>query len=61
MRLSEITPIKPKTPEQLRVDALKHAADQASAQLKVEKERQRLGRARRGLIQIRQASVTRDQ
>lgn len=37
MRLSEITPIKPKTPEQLRLDALKR--QKAALQRRIDTER----------------------
>ena len=55
MRISEITSTKPKTPEQMRVAALKSAADQASAAVSVERQRQRLSKARRDMAKLNQA------
>jgi len=55
MRISEITSTKPKTPEQMRVAALKSAADQASAAVSVERQRQRLSKARRDIAKLNQA------
>ena len=42
MKISEIETLKPKTPAQLRIDALKKAADHASAAASAERQRQRL-------------------
>lgn len=52
MRVHEI--IKPKTPEQMRVAALKTAADQASAAVSAERQRQRLTRAKQHMAQLNQ-------
>jgi hypothetical protein len=55
MRLHEITSIKPKTPEQMRVAALKSAADQASAAVSAERQRQRLAKALRAMAKLNQS------
>jgi len=47
MRIYEIEAIKPKTPEQLRVDSLKKTKDKAADALKAEKKRQHQQRARK--------------
>jgi hypothetical protein len=54
MKVNEIIkPTKPKSPEQIRVAALKTAADQASAAVSSERQRQRLNKARRDLAILR--------
>jgi len=56
MRLHEIiTPTKPKSPEQMRVAALKTAADQASAAVSAERQRQRLTRAKQNMARLNQS------
>jgi hypothetical protein len=55
MKISEIETIKSKTPAQLRIDALKKAADQASAAVSAERQRQRLSNARAAMAKINQA------
>jgi hypothetical protein len=52
MRIHEITSTKPRTPEQMRVAALRSAADQASAAVSVERQRQRLNKARRDMAKL---------
>ena len=54
MTINEITGIKPKTPAQLQVAALKKAADQASAAVSTERQRQRLNKARTTLARLNQ-------
>jgi hypothetical protein len=55
MKINEIIkPIKPKSPEQLRIDALKRAADQASAAASAERQRQRLNKARTTMAKLNQ-------
>jgi hypothetical protein len=55
MKLHEIIkPAKPKTPAQLRIDALKTAADQASAAASAERQRQRLHKARTTMAKLNQ-------
>ena len=54
MTINEITGIKPKTPEQLQVAALKKAADQASAAVSAERQRQRLNKARTSMAKLNQ-------
>jgi hypothetical protein len=55
MKISEIETIKSKTPAQLRIDALKKAADQASAAVSAERQRNRLSKARAAMAKINQA------
>lgn len=55
MTINEIIkPIKPKTPAQLQVAALKKAADQASAAVSTERQRQRLHKARKTMAKLNQ-------
>ena len=56
MKISEIIkPTKPKSPEQMRVAALKTAADQASAAVSAERQRQRLKRAKQNMAKLNQS------
>jgi hypothetical protein len=55
MKISEIETIKSKTPAQLRIDALKKAADQASSAVSAERQRKRLNKARAAMAKINQA------
>lgn len=55
MKISEIETLKPKTPAQLRTDALKRAADQASAAVSAERHRKRLNKAHADMAKINQA------
>jgi hypothetical protein len=55
MKISEIETIKSKTPAQLRIDALKRAADQASSAVSAERQRKRLSKARAAMAKINQA------
>lgn len=60
MKISEIQtikPIKPKTPEQLRVDGLKNKKDRATDALKAERERQKHVKARETISKA-QATLT---
>ena len=52
MRINEI--IKPKTPDEQRIAALKANRDRASMALKAERDRQRITRAQRQLAKARQ-------
>jgi hypothetical protein len=54
MKISEIEAHKPKTPAQLRIDTLKKAADQASAAVSTERQRQRLHKARTNMAKLNQ-------
>ena len=49
MRLSEIKPVKPKTPEQTRIANLQIAAKRASAAVKAERDKQKIVKAQRSL------------
>lgn len=56
MKINEIIkPTKPKSPEQMRVAALKTAADQASAAVSAERQRQRLMRAKQSMAKLNQS------
>lgn len=55
MKISEIVTLKPKTPAQLRIDALKRAADQASAAVSAERQRKRLNKAHAAMAKLKQA------
>ncbi|GEM_PF-5122229 len=46
MKISEIESIKPKTPEQIRLDALKKNKDKTAEKYKAETERQKKQKAR---------------
>lgn len=52
MRISEITSIKPETPEDLQAVALKHRADQAASRLKVTKQQKRLAGIQKSLAKL---------
>lgn len=56
MTINEITGIKPKTPAQLQVAALKKAADQAAHQLKLVKQQKRLTGIQKSLAKIHSSS-----
>ena len=56
MKINEIETLKPKTPAQLRIDALKKAADHASAAASAERQRQRLNKARNTMAKLNQTS-----
>ena len=46
--------IKPKTPEQLRIDSLKATKDRAADALSAERQRQQVAKAQKSLIAARQ-------
>ena len=52
MRINEV--IKPKSPEEQRIAALKANEDRAAQALKAERDRQRITRAQRQLAKARQ-------
>ena len=54
MRINEI--IKPKTPDEQRIAALKANRDRAAQALKAERDRQRMTRAQRQLAKAQQAN-----
>jgi hypothetical protein len=56
MRIREV--IRPPTPEQQRIAALKANRDRASQALKAERDRQRLSRAQQALLSARRLSST---
>lgn len=51
-----VQPLKPKTPEQMRIIALKAGADRAKGAVKAERERQRIKAASASLAKIRSAA-----
>lgn len=53
MRISEITAIKPMTPEKARIDALAKQKERASDALKAERDRQKLQKAQKAIAQVR--------
>jgi hypothetical protein len=55
MRLYEIKPasIKPKTPQQQRVDSLKLQKDNITKQLKAERDRQAIAKAQQQITKIK--------
>ena len=53
MRINEV--IKPKTPDEQRIAALKANRDRAAQALKAERDRQRMTRAQRQLAKAQQA------
>ena len=61
MRLSEIQPAKPKTPDEQRLASLKTAADRARAAEKAERARQQQRKSQQALAaaqqQIKQAAA----
>ena len=54
MRLSEIQPAKPKTPDEQRLASLKAAADRARAAEKAERARQQQRRSQQTLAKARE-------
>ena len=52
MRLSEIKPTRPHSAEQLRLAALKRAADQAQAQVQAQRQRKRLQAAQQAMQRL---------
>ena len=56
MRIQEV--IRPQSPEQQRIAALKTNRDRASRALKAERDRQRLSRAQKALLSARRLSST---
>jgi hypothetical protein len=58
MRISEITSIKPKTPEQLRLDSLKANKERAGDAIAAERQRQKIAKAQHALVAARQSKPT---
>jgi hypothetical protein len=53
MRIHEITqakPVQPKTPEQARIEGLKAAKERAAIALQAERQRQKMAKAQKALI-----------
>ena len=55
MRLQEIKPnvIKPKTPQQQRIDSLKLQKDTVAKQLKAERDRQKIAKAQQTIASVK--------
>ena len=55
MRLHEIKPnvIKPKTPQQQRIDSLKLQKDNVAKQLKAERDRQKIAKAQQTIASVK--------
>ena len=55
MRLQEIKPnvIKPKTPQQQRIDSLKLQKDNVAKQLKAERDRQKIAKAQQTIASVK--------
>ena len=54
MKILEITTIKPLTPQQARISALKQQKERANTQLKAERDRQKKAKATEKLQQAQQ-------
>lgn len=59
MRLQEIQPIttKIKTPQQRRVDNLQRQKDNASKQLKAERDRQKIAKAQQAIATVKKSQI----
>jgi hypothetical protein len=57
MRLTEIQPIKPKTPDQQKVASLQTTAKRAQQAVKAERERQKITKAQQNLMTLRRAAA----
>lgn len=55
MKIKEIQPIKPRTPQQARLDALKTQKDNVSRALDTERKRQKVTKARQNLTKAMSA------
>lgn len=53
MKINEITTIKPKTAQQLRVDSLKQQKANISKQLKAERDRQKIFKAQQTIADLK--------
>ena len=58
MRLSEIKPVKPKTPEQQRVANLQDQVKRAQQAVKAERARQKMAKAQQSMAQLKQPAVS---
>ncbi len=56
MQIHEVV-IKPKTPEQQRIDSLKSAKDRAGDALAAERQRQKISNAQKALSAVRQSTL----
>lgn len=53
MKILEITAIKPPTPQQARIDALKRQKDASTKALKAERDRQKIAKAQRTIANVK--------
>ena len=53
MKILEITAIKPPTPQQARIDALKRQKDASTKALKAERDRQKIAKAQQKIADVR--------
>jgi hypothetical protein len=53
MKINEVTNIKPKTTQQLRVDSLKRQKENISKQLKAERNRQKISKAQQTIADLK--------
>jgi hypothetical protein len=53
MKINEIATIKPKTPQQLRVDSLKRQKENISKQLAAERDRQKIAKAHQTISDLK--------
>jgi hypothetical protein len=58
MRIKEIATIKPPTPQQARINSLKLQKDNVSKQLKAERDRQKIAKARNQIQSVLQKKIT---
>ena len=58
MRIKEIATIKPLTPQQARINSLKLQKDNVSKQLKAERDRQKIAKARNQIQSVLQKKIT---
>lgn len=53
MKILEITPIKPPTPQQARIDGLKRQKDASTKALQAERDRQKIAKAQQQIKDVR--------
>lgn len=58
MLIKEIATIKPLTPQQARINSLKLQKDNVSKQLKAERDRQKIAKARNQIQSVLQKKIT---
>jgi hypothetical protein len=53
MKIFEITAIKPPTPQEARIDALKRQKDASTKALQAERDRQKIAKAQQAIASVR--------